>query len=139
MNYMSGMIGFTVLLVVFAANLNGWRLNKLQKKIAEQQTQIADLKRELEEMKRKEWLAGKLPQRGKMSITPGVSRGIATPHNTIAPKGRNYSGFVSPHWGYKSGVEPSPPVDIGGYRYYAPPGRMNDKPNQPFNPLTTYA
>ena len=59
-----------------------------------------------------------------MSITPGVSRGIATPKNTIAPKGRNYSGFVSPRWGYKNGVVPSPPVDTGGYRYYAPPGRI---------------
>ena len=54
MDYMGGMIGCTVLLIVFAANLTGYRLNKLQKKIDDQQTQIDDLKRELEEMKGKE-------------------------------------------------------------------------------------
>ena len=53
-NYMGAMIGFVAIMFVLSANLTGYRLNKLQKKIDEQQSQIADLKRELEEMKRKE-------------------------------------------------------------------------------------
>jgi len=46
MNWMAGMVGFAIILTVLAANLAGWRMNKLQK-------QIDDLKRELEELKEK--------------------------------------------------------------------------------------
>ena len=50
---MYNMWGIVVLMVVFAAILAGHRMNKLEKKITAQQTQIDDMKRELEEMKGK--------------------------------------------------------------------------------------
>ena len=53
MNVLIGMIGFSILLTVFLAYIVGYRCNKLEKIDSALQTQIDDLKRELEEMKRK--------------------------------------------------------------------------------------